>query len=141
MFKEHILRMRIDPRLRTCVAGTTVLLMFGCGGSGSPSSPGTGGGTGNSATTITMTSAGVNPSVLNVPQGTRVLFMNSDNRTHEMTSDPHPDHTDCLEINQIGFINPGQLKETGNLNIRRTCGYHDHNDPSNTRFQGRIVSQ
>lgn len=115
-----------------------------CGGS-SPSSPsGTGsggGGTPTSTTTITMTSAGVSPAAITVSQGTRVLFINSDSRQHEMTSNPHPEHTDCAEINQVGFISPGQRKETGNLNTVRTCGYHDHNDENNTRFQGRIVIQ
>ena len=46
-----------------------------------------------------------------------------------MDSDPHPEHTDCPEINNIGFISPGQTKETGNLNTVRTCGYHDHGNP------------
>jgi plastocyanin len=110
----------------------------GCGGGTAPSAPSGGGGT---ATGITLTSTGVNPATITVSQGTRVLFTNSDNRQHEMTSDPHPDHTDCPELNQVGFINPGQQKETGNLNTVRTCRYHDHNDPSNTRFQGRIVIQ
>jgi plastocyanin len=110
-----------------------------CGSS--PSSPSGGGGNPTSATTITLTSAGVNPTTINVPQGSRVLFTNNDNRQHEMTSDPHPDHTDCPELNQVGFINPGQQRETGNLNTVRTCRYHDHNDPNNTRFQGRIVIQ
>ena len=86
-----------------------------------------------------MTSSGVSPKQLSVPQGTRVLFVNGDSKTHEMDSDPHPEHTDCTEINNIGFISPGQTKETGNLNIVRTCGYHDHGNPDDARFKGQIV--
>ena len=73
--------------------------------------------------------------------GTRVQFVNNDTSVpnHEMASDPHPDHTTCPEINSVGFIVPGQTKETGNLNTLRTCGYHDHNLPSVTRYQGRII--
>ena len=73
--------------------------------------------------------------------GTRVQFVNNDTSVtnHEMASDPHPDHTTCPEINSVGFIVPGQTKETGNLNTLRTCGYHDHNLPSATRYQGRII--
>ena len=115
-------------------------LLSSCGGK-TPSSPSDGGGTPTPATTITLTSAGVSPVAISVSQGTRVLFINNDNRQHEMTSDPHPEHTDCVEINQIGLISAGQTKETGNLNTIRTCRYHDHNDPTNTRFQGRIVIQ
>ena len=76
-----------------------------------------------------------------VPPGTRVQFVNNDttNPNHDVASDPHPDHTDCIEINQVGFIVPGQTKETGNLNTARTCGYHDHNRPSDSRWQGQII--
>jgi hypothetical protein len=56
-----------------------------------------------------------------------------------MESDPHPEHTDCPDINQVGFIVPGQMKLTGNLNVVRTCGFHDHNQPDVTRLQGSIV--
>jgi plastocyanin len=125
-------------RLSLLALGAVATLVAGCG-SKSPAGP-SGPGGGNQPT-ITITSAGVSPATLTVPQGTRVLFINNDNRQHEMNSDPHPEHTDCQEINAIGFINPGQRKETGNLNTVRTCGYHDHNDFTNTRLQGRIVIQ
>ena len=112
-----------------------------CGG-GSPSSPsgssGSGGGS-SSAITITISSSGVSPKQLSVSQGTRVLFTSTDSRPHTMNSDPHPEHTDCPEINNIGFITSGQTKETGNLNTVRTCGYHDHDNPDDARLKGSIV--
>jgi hypothetical protein len=113
------------------------LLVTSCGGSSpaGPSSPGPG----DPGITITITSSGVSPKQLTVPQGTRVLFTDSDSRTREMTSDPHPEHTDCVEINNIGFISPGQTKETGNLNTIKTCGYHDHGNPDNRNFWGQII--
>ncbi len=124
------------------ISGIGAATLAGCGSSpSSPSGSGGNGGGSTSGTTITLTSAGAAPSSITVSPGTRVLFINNDNRQHEMTSNPHPEHTDCQEINQVGFISPGQQKETGNLVIVRTCGYHDHNDPTNTRFQGRIVIQ
>jgi hypothetical protein len=58
-----------------------------------------------------------------------------------MSSDPHPEHTNCPAINDVGFIQAGQTKLTGNLNVVRTCGFHDHNQPSNTALQGSIVIQ
>ena len=58
-----------------------------------------------------------------------------------MNSNPHPEHTDCPEINQVGFLTAGQTKLTGNLNTRRTCGYHDHNQDQNTNLQGTITIQ
>jgi plastocyanin len=81
----------------------------------------------------------VSPKSVTVPAGTRVTFINNDRVPHDMESDPHPEHTDCPDINQVGFIVPGQTKLTGNLNVVRTCGFHDHNQPDVTRLQGSIV--
>jgi plastocyanin len=102
-----------------------------CGGS--PSSP--------SGATITITSAGINPTQTTISQGSRVLFVNNDSRSHNMASDPHPEHTDCPEINNVGLLQPGQSRETGNLNIIRTCGFHDHDDPppGGNKWTGRIT--
>ena len=33
----------------------------------------------------------------------------------------------------------GYLRETGNLVTVRTCGFHDHGNPSSTSLQGRII--
>jgi plastocyanin len=116
-----------------------VILLAACGGS--PPSPSGGGGGGNSATTVTITSAGVSATQLTVSPGTRILFVNNDSRSHNMTSDPHPEHNDCPEINTVGLLQPGQSRETGNLVAIRTCGFHDHDDPPplGARWAGRIT--
>jgi hypothetical protein len=122
------------------IAGAAALLLFvsGCGGGSSPSSPSS-----PSDPTITITSSGVNPTVITISQGTRVLFVNNDTKSHLMASDPHPEHTDCPEINNVGLLQPGQSRETGNLNTVRTCGYHDHDDPppGGNMWTGWIVIQ
>ena len=92
-------------------------------------------------TTITITSAGVNPKVITVPVGSRVTFVNNDSRSHEMHSDPHPNHGDCPPIDDVGFVAAGQNKQTGTFTVARTCGYHDHNMPEATLLQGQIVVQ
>ncbi|MEQ1574058.1 MAG: hypothetical protein ABL993_07405 [Vicinamibacterales bacterium] len=116
-----------------------------CGGSSSPTtpspSPAPAPSPAPSTNTITISASGVSPKTITVPPGTRVTFVNNSNSPHDMSSDPHPEHTDCPEINQVGFISAGQTKLTGNLNTPRTCGYHDHNQPSNTSLQGSIVIQ
>jgi len=86
-----------------------------------------------------MTASGVSPKELTVPPGTRVLFVNNDTRRRDMTSDPHPEHNDCPEINDVGLLNVGQSRETGNLVTVRTCSFHDHDDPNNNNVKGRIV--
>ena len=98
-----------------------------CGGDddGSPTSPTPGGGTGNIAATITITASGVSPNNVTVPIGSRVTFVNNDNRTHEPASDPHPSHGSCPPIDQVGGIPAGQSRTSGNLNTAGTCSYHD----------------
>jgi hypothetical protein len=76
-----------------------------------------------------------------VPAGTRVTFVNNDTRFHEMDSDPHPEHTDCPEINQVDLLSPGQMRLTGNLNTPRTCGYHDHLNANTNNLMGSIIIQ
>ena len=92
-------------------------------------------------TTITITAAGINPQRITVSPGTRVTFVNNDTRTHEMNSDPHPTHGDCPPIDDVGFLSPGQSKQTGNLTATRTCGFHDHNQPDTASLRGQIIVQ
>ena len=92
-------------------------------------------------TTITITSTGVSPRAVTVSQGGRVTFVNNDTRAHDMASNPHPEHTDCPELNSVGFLTPGQSRASGNLNTRRTCGFHDHNRDTDTSLQGTITIQ
>ncbi len=128
----HNLKRVLQP-LPLCV----LLAATACGGSSSsPASPVLTAAV--QTTTITITAAGVSPNNIDVALGARVLFINNDSRSHNMTSDPHPDHTDCPAINSVGFLQPGQQVQTGNLNTARTCGYHDHDDPFNTKFRGTI---
>lgn len=125
-------------------AAWAIALGSACGGSNDAApSPTTGGGGGGSATgtTITITSSGVSPKALTVARGTQVTFTNNDAVSHEMNSDPHPVHTDCPEVNNVGFLSPGQGKTTGNLNTARMCGYHDHNRDTDRSLQGQITIQ
>lgn len=92
-----------------------------------------------STNTITITAAGVNPRNVQVTLGSRVLFINNDTIAHDMTSDPHPEHNDCPDINQVGFLSPGQSRETGNLVVVRTCGFHDHDNPDIANLKGTIT--
>ena len=107
-----------------------------CGGGGSPTNPNPP----SNPFRITIGANGaVSPTELTVPPGTRVLFTNNHNATHDMTSDPHPEHNLCPELNQVGLLRPRESRETGNLVTPRTCGFHDHDDPDNRNLLGRIV--
>ncbi|BCS34379.1 hypothetical protein TBR22_A36090 [Luteitalea sp. TBR-22] len=125
--------------IRTVASCAALLGMAACGG-GSGSTPTTPTPPAASGPTMTIDAGGVlSPKELVVSPGTRVRFTNQSSRARQVSSDPHPEHTDCPEINQVGFLASGQTKETGNLNVVRTCGIHDHDDPSNANMRARIV--
>jgi plastocyanin len=125
------------------------LAVVACGGGDSPSAPSPspspapspaptpppGGPT--ATTTITISAAGAAPKDIVVARGSRVTFVNNDGVGHDMNSDPHPAHTSCTDMN-VGFVASAQSRQTDVLNVARTCGYHDHNQPSNTSLQGTI---
>jgi plastocyanin len=122
-------------------------VLAACGGS--PSSPSGGvtvivrdGGTGASGATVTITAAGVSPATVTVAVGQAVTFVNNDNRSHEIGSNPHPNHGTCPSIETgVSLLAVGQTKVTRAFANAGTCQYHDHLDDSNTRFQGTIVVQ
>lgn len=89
--------------------------------------------------TVTINATGATPRVVNLTPGGRIRFVNADSRAHEMSSDPHPSHEDCPELNQVGHLNAGQQRESGNLVASRTCGFHDHLNPGTTALQGAIM--
>jgi len=70
-----------------------------------------------------------------------VTFVNQDTAPHDMNSDPHPSHVDCPPMNAVAFLAAGQTKDTADFPVARTCGFHDHNQPTNASLQGRIVIQ
>lgn len=150
--------MKLSICTRLTVAVIVVAAAVGCGGGGSSpttptptttttttttTAPPTGGGGDNPATaTITIGANGsISPASVTIAPGGRVTFVNNDTRAHDMASDPHPEHSQCPEINQVGFLTGGQSRTTGNLNTARTCSFHDHNLPADTRLQGRIIIQ
>jgi len=120
------------------------LAVSSCGGGGSgPTSPAP---TPTPATqppaagpTVTITAAGVSPKQIEIAVGARVTFVNNDTAFHEMASDPHPVHTDCPPMNEVGAVTPGQSRQTGPFLTARTCGFHDHGQPTNPALQGTIV--
>ncbi len=129
--------MRIRAHLSRLLLGSLAVVALACGSSASsPTTPTLT--TVVQTTTITITSVGVSPNNIEVSQGARVLFINNDSRSHNMTSDPHPEHTDCPPINSVGFLSAGQRLETGNMTTVRTCGFHDHDDTS-AKWKGQIT--
>jgi hypothetical protein len=92
----------------------------------------TGGGT-----TITISGSSISPRNLTVARGARVTFRNEDGRTYDIRSDAHPNHSDCLEINQIGSLSPGNIGQTAEFAAPKRCGFHDEDH----YFSGSIEVQ
>jgi len=90
---------------------------------------------------ITITASGVSPKSIVITAGSQVTFTNNDTRTHDMQSDPHPEHNDCPELAQVGFLRVGESRQSGNLNTIRTCGYHDNSHEEDARLRGTITIQ
>lgn len=147
----------MKPVMTAAVAAVLTVALAGplaiasCGGSNNPDAPTPTPSPGPSpnptpppnptaTTTIAITPNGVDPKNIVVARGSRVTFVVSDGVPHDMNSDPHPQHTSCDDMN-VGFIAAGQSGMTQALNIARTCGYHDHNQPSNANLWGTITIQ
>lgn len=123
-----------------------------CGG-GSPTSPGGGSGSGSGGVgstgavgavgaTITIgANSAVSPAQVTIATGQSVTFTNNDTRSHDMSSDPHPTHTNCPSIANVGVLQPGQSKTTFGFASAGRCGYHDHNNPDSAGLRGNIVIQ
>jgi plastocyanin len=139
--------MRMTRLLTTAaVAAAAAFAIAACGSSSSsstgPSSPATAPADAVTTTTVTIANGAVTPKNIRVTRGTQVTFINNDSQPHNMTSDPHPEHTDCPEINSVGVISPGQTKRTDNMTTNRAvCGFHDHDKPDVAGLQGSISIQ
>ena len=144
--------MKIRLLLAAACAAAALSAVASCGSSSSspsstssgpsPTSPTTTPATAVRATTITITNSVASPKDIIVTRGAQVTFINNDSQSHNMTSDPHPEHTDCPEINSVGFLNGGQQRQTGNMVTNRAvCGFHDHDLPNVAGLQGSISIQ
>jgi plastocyanin len=89
--------------------------------------------------TVTITAAGMSPLEITIAVGQRVTFVNNDTRAHDVVGGVDPEHPDCPEITQAGFLTPGQRGDTGVFTTARTCQYHDHAMMGVPAFQGRII--
>jgi len=128
--------------MKRWIIGVGYLAVFGaCGGSGSagPTTPSAAAAV--SGATIVITAAGaVAPNRVQIAVDQAVTFVNQDARPHEPSSDPHPAHTDCPPMAQVGLLQPGQQRATGAFTTARTCTFHDHLSSADS-LRGTIVIQ
>jgi hypothetical protein len=129
------------PIFGMAAAALALTAALSCGGSSSSPSPPSGGCTPSAnPNTLVIMNNSICPQTLTVTRGSQLTIMNQDSNTHEMNSDPHPEHTDCPEID-IGFLATGQSRSSNNLNIARRCGIHDHNNSTRDALKATITIQ
>jgi len=130
-------------RLALVLAAAGAFTAGACGDSSSPSTPSSPVPTATpppgGAVTVTISGGATSPKQVEINVGQRVAFVNNDTVAHEVASNPHPIHTDCPPINEVGGLAPGTARLTGAFTVARTCGYHDHGMPDNTSLQGTII--
>lgn len=135
-------RIRLVSGNMMAAAALSALVACGGGGGSTPTGPGGGSGSpGPSGATITIANGRVTPVTVTITVGQSVTVINSDGRTHNFTSDPHPDHNACPQINAVGTIGNGATKLTNAFTTARVCGFHDHDDPDNANLRGSITIQ
>ena len=109
-----------------------LLLLAAAACSSPPSAP-------SPAATVTVGATGIEPREVRIETWDVVTFVNTDSRPHAIVSDPVDLHTQCPAINRVGTLQPGERRETGALNLKATCGFHDHTNPTDAAYHGRIV--
>ena len=124
------------------VALTLAALAVACGGGDSNDSPTAptpppSGTPAPSAVTLTITANGLTGGG-EVAVGGTVTIVNSGTSPHQISSDPHPVHTDCPGLN-FGTLQPGQQQTSQPLTTARTCGMHDHINPGTQSLARSIV--
>ena len=86
------------------------------------------------ASAITFTESGVTPACSIASSGQKITWVNATPRVIQVSSDPHPVHSDNPEISDGKFIiqlDPGQGADAV-LTRKGTFGFHDHAKPSLT---------
>lgn len=135
--------MKVTAALDLSAVVASLVFLVGlaaCGGSNPAGpTPGSGGNSGAVDVTVMINSNGVSDSQPRINVGSRIRFTNNDSRVHQIFTTPHGAHTDCPALNEIGLLQPGQSRESGVLNDRRGCGFHDHTLPDDNSFRGQVL--
>jgi hypothetical protein len=117
------------------------LAISSCGGSSdsptAPTPPPSGGTPAPNTLTLTITANGLSAGG-EVAVGGTVTIVNNAMDPHQMSSDPHPVHTDCPGLN-FNTLQNGQQQTSQPLTSARTCGIHDHISPGNQALTRSIV--
>ncbi len=85
-------------------------------------------------TTVTVTSSGFSPNLITIKKGTKVIWVNKSGDIANVSSDPHPIHTDYPPLNLNNFNDGGSVSLV--FNDAGTYKYHNH---LNSSQKGTVV--
>jgi plastocyanin len=126
-----------------CVLVTAVALLAACGSSSSPVAPTPPGLVAPvppaGPSTVTISATGFSPQEVTVPVGARVIFVNSDRASYDVSSGLDHNSRECPEIDAVGFLVAGQSRETSVFEQAKTCRFHEHANIGVAAYQGRVV--
>ena len=77
---------------------------------------------------MVIDATGFQPDSLTFKAGTKLIIQNIDTVSHQPSSDPHPAHTDCPELNAGKPLAAGESYEV-TITGPKVCGIHDHLNP------------
>jgi hypothetical protein len=87
--------------------------------------------------TVAITSSGLSTKEISLGSGESLRFENQDSVAHQIASNPHPTHSDCSEMNGPS-LSPGDGFTVTGAATARDCGFHDHLNAEDARFQGVV---
>ena len=88
--------------------------------------------------TVEIHSTGFDPIFVVIAPGGRVTFRNRDDVSHQVASDPHPDHTGCPELNGPPLAPGATFVATMPGEDRTGCSFHDDQRLDQQSFRGSI---
>lgn len=88
--------------------------------------------------TVEIRSTGFNPTFVVIAPGGRITFRNRDDASHQVVSDPHPDHTNCPALNGPLLAPGSTFVATMPGEDRTSCSFHDDQRLDQQGFRGSI---
>ena len=89
---------------------------------------------------VTITSSGASPRELHIFARDVATFVNSDERPHEIRSDPSQNNDARCATVGVGLLQPGESRKTELQPSGIVCFYRDEREPANAALQGYVLA-
>lgn len=86
---------------------------------------------------VKITASGFDPQFVHLFVGRVVVFQNDDREPHAIFTDPHPGHSLCAGVFNLGSLAAGARREVEA--VPGLCPFHDDDRPGHPAFQGYVL--